>query len=115
MSIRPGEVEITLGGKIVTLRPSLQAARTLNRRYGNFNALIAAIANQDLEASLATIVVGAGAEGKEVRALEDAAWSEGTINIAGDLIKYVSSLSNGGRPVSDDDRREDGGADPNGA
>lgn len=113
MTIRPGEVEVALDNRTVVLRPSLKAARTLNKRYGNFNNLLQALAQQDFEAIVSTFIVGTGAEGQTAKDLEEAVYSTGTLKVAGDAIKFVGILSNGGKPLDDDDKRNEA-ADPNG-
>jgi hypothetical protein len=102
--IRPGQVEITLVGfpNPLVLTPSLRAATTLSRRYGGLKELVDKVQAFDVEAFIAIIGASAGLAEAGLAKLPDAVFDTGVLNIAVPLMKFCTSLANGGRPIGED-------------
>jgi hypothetical protein len=99
-TIRPGEVEIDLAGwgRPIKLVPSITAATNLSRRFGGFQPLMAKLGAFDFDAYVAVIAQGASMTEKGIKKLPDCVYQTGVLGLAVPLIKYVSALSNGGKP-----------------
>lgn len=111
--IGAGEVEISLSGMRVVLKPTLQAATVLSRKWGGLQKLIIALGGYELDAYVDCIVVAGGVTEKGKAALPERVFSHGIVNLIGPLTQFVGLLANGGRPSeppADDDEAE--GADP---
>jgi hypothetical protein len=93
-----GEVEITLGGKTETLRPSLGAAKRVNAA-GGFTNVMEKLMAYDL--NYYVTVVSAGLNKKPID-VEEAIYQAGLPNLVGDLVTYVGYLANGGKPAGSD-------------
>lgn len=89
------EVEITLNGKTETLRCTLRAARRVNAG-GGFAETLRRLQSFDMDAFVA--VVAAGLD-KPPATVEEAVFTEGTMNLAEPLANYVMLLANGGKPL----------------
>ncbi len=89
-----GEVEIKLNGNIVTLRPSLAAAKRVNAA-GGFAHVVSRIQAADLE--FYTLVVGAGLAKKNAD-VENDVYMTGLPALGADVVAFVNILANGGKP-----------------
>lgn len=100
-SIGAGNVEIELNGETVVLRPNLKAAQNISRAKGGIMAAVDAVGKFDFDTMVNVIALGLGAEGKEARDLADKVYSTGMADLVAPVIRYLSILANGGRPVED--------------
>ena len=99
-----GDVEITLDGQVMHLRPSLKAAMTLTNMQGGVPHMTQRCLNYELDAVILVVSVGIGIQSKD---LAEKVWSTGVIDLAAPCIRYLHVLSNGGRPVSDEEAKEE--------
>ncbi len=89
-----GEIEITLNGKVETLRPSLGAAKRVNST-GGFAHVVNRIQAADLDFYILVVAAGLGKKNAEV---EDAVYRTGLPALGADVVKFVNILANGGKP-----------------
>lgn len=113
-----GEVTITLGGRERVLRPTLDAARKINSKFGGIAPVYNQFIQQDIDALI--YVLAAGIDAKRVeRTLEEIA----PLVFAGGLfqgygqpaIQFLRNISAGGRDAdaaAETDAPDDGDADP---
>lgn len=95
------DVEITLNGKVETLRPTLAAAKRVNAQ-GGFAHVVGRIQAADLEAYI--LVVAAGLNKKTSDkigdvSLEEAVYKTGLPALGAEVVKFVNLLANGGKPM----------------
>lgn len=103
-----GNVDITLDGEAVTLKPTLKAAQTLSRQTDGLMGAIERVTRFDLDTITSVVALGTGREVKEVA---DAVWRTGVSDLAPSAIKYLGILANGGRPADGSNGGEED-ADP---
>jgi hypothetical protein len=96
-----GNVEIELDGEIRILKPSLQAAQAISRQKGGIMAAIRSAGDFDFDTIVNVIALGLGVSGKEARDLPEQVYSTGLPDLSGPVIRYLSIIANGGRPLDD--------------
>lgn len=94
--MNPGDVSITLDGKVETLRCTLRAARIVNS-LGGFAEAFKLLSAFDMNAYVTIVAAGLNRKPAEI---EDAVYKTGLVEITGPLAEFVSLLTNGGRPVA---------------
>jgi hypothetical protein len=92
----PG-IEITLGDRTETLRPTAKAARLVNS-LGGFGEAMRRLASFDLDAAILITAAGLDRKPKDI---EDAVFDAGLMNLVGPLSEFIGLLVNGGRSVDD--------------
>lgn len=108
------DVEITLGGEIHALRPSLKAASAISRQFGGFMGAMQAIANGDLSAFQFIARQGTTAKNISTDDLNEAVWSAGTTKLTRPFLRYLGLLQNGGRDPDEENEAEEVGEQGNG-
>lgn len=103
-----GNVEIELDGEPIVLKPTLKAAQTLSRQADGLLGAVQRVSRFDLDTITQVIALGSG---QKVTEVADAVWRTGVTELAEPVIRYISVLSNGGRPV-DESGGGEGDADP---
>jgi hypothetical protein len=98
--VTAGEVKITLGTEEVTLRPTLEAALSCNRYFGNLQAAATRVASLDFEATVFVVNAALGKSGKSANATSKLVFEAGLQNLLTPLIKFIGMLSNGGKEVN---------------
>lgn len=95
-----GDVPITLGDREVVLKPSLHAIMTISRTTGGIVGAIQRVGNLDFETVALVVTLGLGMSGnsREVRELPEKIYQSGIMGLVPDVIRYLTILSNGGRP-----------------
>ncbi len=101
-----GDLEIKLDGKIVTLRPSLGAAKRVNAS-GGFAHVVSRIQAADLEFYILVVAAGIGKKNAEV---EEAVYRTGLPALGADVVKFVNILANGGKPFEAEEASPEGDA-----
>lgn len=103
MSLNEGEVTVTLGRDTYVLKQTLKTFTGLNALYNGFHPLQLRLMNQDADAIIAVVKVGAGLQGRDAELLPRRLYAAG-INkeILRPLIEYVNMAANGGKPVVED-------------
>lgn len=102
-----GEFEIILGkppGAKFVLRPTLEAFKVVNSRFGGFNAALQALSRGDADSL--TYIVAAGL-GKTIADVEGLVFEAGIRNLFDPVGEYVERLTNGGRKVTKDQREQE--------
>ena len=101
--LNEGEVTVTLGRDTYVLKQTLQTFTGLNRLFGGFGPLIRHLVDQDIDAILGVIRVGAGLQGRASEILPRRLQAEGlTADLIVELIRYVDMAANGGKPRPDE-------------
>lgn len=106
-SLGIGNVEITLDGEAVALRPSLKAAQTLSRQADGLMGAIERITRFDVDTLTSVIALGLD---RPVKDVGEAVWRTGVSELAPHAIRYLGILANGGRPAGSEGGSGD--ADP---
>lgn len=88
MAVNPGEVEIELNGRKVTLKPSLQAAKEINF-LGGLGGAIGKLASGDLDAYFGIVAAGLSKTRAEI---EEDVWASELSDLAKPLSDFVSKL-----------------------
>ena len=99
-----GEVEFSLHGERVILKPTLGATRTINRTYGSFGEAFRRVSLLDFETIANVIAVGSGMKPKTA---EEEVYAHGLADLVKPVSEYLSVLSNGGRSPDDDEQKDD--------
>lgn len=100
--IEMGEVEIELSGQKKVLRPTTRAALAISRRFDGFTNAAQHLAAFDMDALVFVIEAGLGLKEQEAKDLASEVFITGVAALATPAIRYVGMLSNGGRPMKDD-------------
>jgi hypothetical protein len=102
-----GDVEIVIDGDIYVLKPTIQVAQQLSRRYGSLNDVIQKIGNLDFNAVVDVICLGLGSRYSTARQQNDISekvfktgLTDDTGGIAERCIAFVLSVMRGGKPAS---------------
>lgn len=102
--IGAGDVNINLAGNDIVLKPTLFAVTVLSRGSGGLTRL--ATRCLDLEFSAIQEVIVAGMGGKGSKDLPEMIYQAGIINLSEVCIRFINNISNGGRPLGDDDNAD---------
>ncbi len=99
-----GEIEITLKGKAMVLKPSLEACLAISKMGGGLNAAIVRCRNLDFDtiAEVVRLGLGYGANTGAAKEIPLALYEQGVIDIAGACIDFVHVVANGGRLPTDE-------------
>ncbi len=89
-----GDVEIKLNGNVVTLRPSLAAAKRVNSS-GGFSHVVGRLQAADLDFYILVVAAGLGKKNSEV---EMDVYKTGMPALGMEVVKFVNILANGGKP-----------------
>lgn len=94
----PGEVDITLDGKTVTLRPTLEASMQISARFGGCLEAYHGLGKFDITTYIGVV---AAALKKDPGEVQNMVFDAGMDSLNKPLQRFVSRLSNGGRePIS---------------
>ncbi|MDQ0347861.1 hypothetical protein [Ancylobacter vacuolatus] len=91
------EIEIQLGGSVVTLRPTLGAAMGMSKRHGGLMNVLAGLERYDLAMAADVVSAGTGAGADQRQAIEEKVFAAGLAGLVSPLVRFVILLSNGGR------------------
>ena len=112
-----GDIQLILGGEVLTLRPTLDAALALSRQSGGIRQAITKVMDLDLDTIVSVVRLGVGREeARRLKNLDRMIWENGLLDAQGELvlrcIEYLSNLARGGRSaddvVGDDDVGKEG-------
>ncbi len=108
--IGAGNVNITLNGVEVTLRPSLKAAQTISRQSGGIVAAMQAVGKFDFDVIANVVALGLGkTRTEEVQEVAEQVYSTGLTDLVPSVTVYLTNLANGGRSTG-----KAGGENPQG-
>jgi hypothetical protein len=107
--IRPGQVEITLSGfnRPLILKPSIEAALAVSRKYGGIREAADRVERFDVEAIIAVIAAGAGLAENGMKKLPGAVFETGIMALGVPVTRFLVALANGGRPARPNEPDED--------
>jgi len=100
-----GEVKVRLGDREYTLTPSLGACMSLSKNNGIVGA-ITRCRNLEMETIVEVLAAGLG---RRSRDLPELVYQAGAIKVMPACITFLSNLSNGGRPLREEDEKTDEG------
>lgn len=107
-----GNVHFELDGKPMELVPSLQACIAISGIAGGLNAAIQRCLALDFETICAVITAGLNLNPTQAKNLREAVFRTGLIDLSGPCIEFVHVVSNGGRPVEDEEGGDEADQDP---
>ena len=94
------QIEITLDGEAVVLRPTLEAAMLVDSRFGGYSAAYQSLLGHSLDATVAILAAGAG---KSINTtLREKVYAKGVRNLVAPLSQFLTLLLNGGRKPEDE-------------
>jgi hypothetical protein len=95
-----GNVDITLGGETVTLKPSLRAAQQLSRQAGGLTEAIGRVGRLDLDTIVSVIAIGSGKSDRkaDVEAIGEKVFADGIASFVEPVALYLVILASGGKP-----------------
>jgi hypothetical protein len=98
-----GDVPLELDGEQVVLRPTLDAALQASRIANGLTGAIDQCARYDLDTIIRVVALGLGLSGNGSKDLPDKVYRTGVHIVAGKCIRFLNVLSNGGKPIVDDE------------
>jgi hypothetical protein len=99
-SIGAGNVEITLVGEKVTLRPTLRAMQTISKGSGGIIGAINDVAKFDFETIVNVVAIGLNKTAPgDVKDIAERVYENGITDLIEPLTNFLVILANGGRPV----------------
>lgn len=109
-NIGEGNVEMELDGELITLKPTLKAALALSNGQGGIPAMVQRCINLEMDALCSVISHGLGVWSKDI---PEKVYKTGLFQVSGRCIRFLNVVSNGGRPLNDEEEKEgDGTATP---
>lgn len=107
-SIGAGDLEIELDGKIVVMRPTLEACTRISAIAGGFNGAVQRCLNMDFSMICEIVAVGIGANPRQrEKDVPAAVYKTGVLILSAPCIDFIRIVSNGGRPPLDEDEEVD--------
>lgn len=99
--INEGDVDVTLNGDTITLRPTLRAMNAISNVNGGLSKVRQALVDQDFNAVVSVIMHGANLAGTpHAKTLPERVFQNGMdAGLLVPLINYVAILANGGKPL----------------
>jgi hypothetical protein len=89
-----GQVEVELGGEVLTLRPTLDALEKIDRQFGSIREAASKVRSLNLGALVAVIAWGAELSPREAKALPQQVFDAGIVNVAPLVNEYLAYLLN---------------------
>lgn len=96
-----GDVVVMFEGKEVKLKPTLGALQGVSRRSGGVSGAISKLSEVDFDTVCYVLALGMDLTEKGAEGFEKRVFDEGVYNLVAPLVKYVTVLANGGRPLGD--------------
>lgn len=100
-----GDVEVVLDGDTYVLKPTLNVAQMLSKRYGSLNDTIQKLASFDFNVAVDVICLGLGPRYNSAKQQQEIAekvfktgLSDDTGGLANICVNYVLSVMRGGKP-----------------
>lgn len=108
-----GDVEIALGETTIVLKPTPASLKKLSNLPGGIPGLVERTMNYQWETIEAVVMIGANLTHNQAKThnLDQLLFDAGFTKLAPLIIRYLSNLSNGGRPIRDEAEGE-GESDP---
>lgn len=111
--IGEGDVLIELGDDKITLTPTPYALKMLSRQGGGIPGMVQRCLNYEFDSIMLVIQIGGNLNARQMERydVETKVFRYGMNRIAPLVIRYLGTLSNGGKPLPDGDEEESDGAD----
>jgi hypothetical protein len=87
-----GTVDLSIAGKDYTLKPTLAAYQKIDGRMGGLRQAIESCSNMSIDGLVFIIAAGAGIGQREVQALAEDVFHEGTANVLPKVTEYIATL-----------------------
>jgi hypothetical protein len=101
-----GVVECEIDGELYTLRPTLDAYRRIQQRFGGLRGALEALTALNTDHLAHIVAAGAGIHRKQVEEVERRIFNQGVPEVIEMISPFVTALLN---PRGDDDQDEDEG------
>lgn len=103
-----GDIEIELDGKVHTLVPTAEICFAISRLRGGIREIERRILALDADMIVDVLGIAMGLNpNQKKKMLPKAVFNTGLINLTGPLIDFLLIVSNGGRPIAEDEEKED--------
>lgn len=103
-----GDVTITLADEQRVLHPTLRAITMISNAYGGLQKAREALVQQEFNAACTVIRWGLNLSDNEAKKLQAQVFQTGlTSDLLVPLLRFVSILGNGGKPLPDDPEEDD--------
>ena len=97
-----GDIPINLAGEELVLKPTLEACMGISKLAGGVAHVRQKIGGLDFAVVCDVIALGLNAtSGSQRKQIEGLVYREGLINVAGDCLRFIRAVSNGGVVPSD--------------
>lgn len=104
-----GEVQITLNGESLVLRPTLAAFQNLSRMHDGLAGVRDGLAKQNLDTVCNVLRHGLGLDDKGAKHLPAKVYKNGvSADLIIPLINFIGILGNGGKPIAEATADDDG-------
>lgn len=95
-----GNVDITLDGEAVTLRPTLRAAQTISKQAGGILAAVQAVGRFDFDTVVSVVALGLNkTTPRDQQDIAEKVYETGLSDLVEPVTNFLAILANGGRPV----------------
>jgi len=98
-----GQVDVTLGGETLTLKPTLDALTRIERRFGSVRVAAQNVADLQLDAVVQIIAVATNMSKTDLKELPEAVFAEGIVNVVAPVSEFLMTLLN---PAGDSEESE---------
>lgn len=106
--LNAGEVEITLNGDVLVLKPTLKAITGLSRYFDGLIEGVDKLRKGNIDACAAVISLGLGLDDRAARKMPEKVAQNGiTGGLTASLITFLGVCSNGGKPLDDSEEEAD--------
>lgn len=98
--VNRGTVEVEIDGEVYELRPTLDAFKKIQARFGGLRGALEAIAQMNSEHLANIIVAGSNAPRRDLAKIEEQIFNEGLASVTEAIAPFVTTLFN---PRGDDE------------
>lgn len=98
-----GTMTVTLLDDEYTLKPTLDAVRKIEARFGGLRGALEALSGMSVEVCAIVIAAGAGLGQRQAKELPEAVFETGVADVTAQLLPYISVLMNPSGAEADDE------------
>lgn len=103
-----GNIPIELDGKAHELVPSVQACIAISRIGGGLHAAVQRCLQLDFDTICQVVTAGLGLNPQQAKLVPEAVYKTGLVGLSAPCIDFINVVSNGGRPIEEDQEEGDG-------
>lgn len=107
-----GDIPIVLNGKELVLQPSLGACIAISAMAGGLNVAQQRCQQLDFGTICDVIAAGLGLNPTQARALPEAVYKTGLIDLHAKCIDFIGVVANGGQPLPEVEEEQEPAGDP---